>query len=216
MSIIQSYEQQYSSVTADITHNIGKIAISYGAEKQNYIKQADRLFDEAHELLEQMDLEVKELESKERQKYQTRVKSFKTELTKLQSDLKRAKLGIDANRDELLGEDTHDSEDQRTRLLDNTETLERSGRRLDHGYRIAVETEQIGSQIMEDLHHQRQTITRSRARLQEMDSALGKSSRVLSGMMQRVIQNRVMLLGVGLIVLIAIILFIYFMVKAHS
>ncbi|KAK7004665.1 vesicle transport through interaction with t-SNAREs 1A [Biomphalaria glabrata] len=69
---------------------------------------------------------------------------------------------------------------------------------------------------MDDLHHQRQTITRSRARLQEMDSALGKSSRVLSGMMQRVIQNRVMLLGVGLIVLVAIILFIYFMVRAHS
>ncbi|KAK0049195.1 vesicle transport through interaction with t-SNAREs 1A [Biomphalaria pfeifferi] len=216
MSLIQSYEQQYSSVTADITHNIGKIAISHGAEKQSYVKQADKLFDEAHELLEQMDLEVKELESKERQKYQTRVKSFKAELIKLQADLKRAKLGIDANRDELLGEDTHDSEDQRTRLLDNTETLERSGHRLDHGYRIAVETEQIGSQIMDDLHHQRQTITRSRARLQEMDSALGKSSRVLSGMMQRVIQNRVMLLGVGLIVLVAIILFIYFMVRAHS
>uniref|UniRef100_A0A2C9LDN9 t-SNARE coiled-coil homology domain-containing protein n=1 Tax=Biomphalaria glabrata TaxID=6526 RepID=A0A2C9LDN9_BIOGL len=156
-----------------------QVSASQRTEKQSYVKQADKLFDEAHEL-------------------------------------KRAKLGIDANRDELLGEDTHDSEDQRTRLLDNTETLERSGRRLDHGYRIAVETEQIGSQIMDDLHHQRQTITRSRARLQEMDSALGKSSRVLSGMMQRVIQNRVMLLGVGLIVLVAIILFIYFMVRAHS
>ncbi|CAG5127306.1 unnamed protein product, partial [Candidula unifasciata] len=184
MSLIQSYEQQYSSVTADITHTIGRVATSQGAEKQSYVKQAEKLFDEAHELLEQMELEVKEQEPRERQKYHTRVKSFKIELTKLQSDLKRAKLGIDANRDELLGDDTHESEDQRARLLDNTETLERSSRRLDHGYRIALETEQIGSQIMEDLHTQRQTINRSRGRLQEMDSALGKSSRVLSGMMQ--------------------------------
>ncbi|GFR79041.1 vesicle transport through interaction with t-SNAREs homolog 1A-like, partial [Elysia marginata] len=77
---------------------------------------------------------------------------------------KRAKLGIDANRDELLGDDTHESEDQRARLLDNTETLERTSRRLDHGYRIAIETEQMGSAIMEDLHNQRQTIQRSRGR----------------------------------------------------
>ncbi|CAL1545356.1 unnamed protein product, partial [Lymnaea stagnalis] len=56
-------------------------------DKQNYVKQADKLFDEAHELLEQMELEVKELDQKDRQKYHTRVKSFKIELTKLQTDL---------------------------------------------------------------------------------------------------------------------------------
>lgn len=33
---------------------------------------------------------------------------------------------------------------QRARLLDNTETLERSSRRLDHGYRIALETGKSG------------------------------------------------------------------------
>ncbi|RUS89579.1 hypothetical protein EGW08_002697 [Elysia chlorotica] len=213
MSLIESYEQQYSTVTADITHTISKVSTTTGVEKQNNVKQADKLFEEANELLEQMELEVKEQGPKERQKYNTRVKSFKIELTKLQTDLKRAKLGIDANRDELLGDDTHESEDQRARLLDNTETLERTSRRLDHGYRIAIETEQMGSAIMEDLHHQRQTIQRSRGRLQEMDTALGKSSRVLSGMMQRIIQNRVMLLGVGLLVLISIILSIYFMVR---
>ncbi|GFS02303.1 vesicle transport through interaction with t-SNAREs homolog 1A-like [Elysia marginata] len=136
MSLIESYEQQYSTVTADITHTISKVAVSNGVEKQNNVKQADKLFEEANELLEQMELEVKEQGPKERQKYNTRVKSFKIELTKLQTDL-----------------------------------------------------------------------------LQEMDTALGKSSRVLSGMMQRIIQNRVMLLGVGLLVLISIILSIYFMVR---
>ena len=40
-------------------------------------------------------------------------------------------------REELLGDE---SADQRTRLLDNSERLERSGRKLETGYRIAVET----------------------------------------------------------------------------
>lgn len=40
------------------------------------------------------------------------------------------------SREELFGED---GEDQRTRLLDNTERLERSSRNLETGYRMAVE-----------------------------------------------------------------------------
>ncbi|XP_041363564.1 vesicle transport through interaction with t-SNAREs homolog 1A-like [Gigantopelta aegis] len=215
-SLLDSYEQQYSSVTADITFHIGQISTNHGAEKQTNIRQADKLFDEASELLEQMDLEVQELEARDRQKYTTRVKSYKAELLKLQADMKKAKLGIDANRDELFGDDTHDSEDMRTRLLDNSELLERSSRNLEHGYRAAVETEQMGAQIMDDLHKQRQTIGRSRNRLEEMNTNLGKSSRVLSGMMKRIIQNRVLMLGIVLILLIVISLAIYFTVKKHS
>ena len=57
---------------------------------------------------------------------------------------------------------------QRARLLDNSERIERSNRKLEQGYRIAVETEQIGAQIMEDLHSQRQTIERSRDRVSRL------------------------------------------------
>ena len=57
------------------------------------------------------------------------------------------------------------SRTQRSRLLDNTERLERSGKRLEDGYRTCIETEQIGSQVLEDLHSQRQTIQRSRDRV---------------------------------------------------
>ncbi|XP_064615390.1 vesicle transport through interaction with t-SNAREs homolog 1A-like [Liolophura sinensis] len=212
-SLIESYEHQYSSLTADITVKIGKLSKTHGLEKQNVTLQVERLFDEAAELLEQMDLEVREQAPKDRQKYQTRLKSYKTELDKLQKDFKRARLGLDS-RDELLGlEDIQDSSDQRSRLLDNSENLERSSRRLDHGYRTVVETEEIGAQIMEDLHSQRQTIQRSRQRVEEMNSNLGKSSRVLSGMMRRIIQNRVLLVGMGAMILVVIALGIYFTVK---
>ncbi|XP_062611041.1 vesicle transport through interaction with t-SNAREs homolog 1A-like [Saccostrea cucullata] len=215
-TLIESYEQQYSSLTADITFNIGRISNTHGAERQVHIRQAEKLFDEATELLEQMELEVKDLPLKDRQKYNTRVKSYKAELSKLQKDNKRAKLGIDSSRDELLGDDTHDSEDQRQRLLDNTETLDRASRRLEHGYKITLETEQIGAQIMEDLHNQRQTINRSRHRMEEMNTNLGKSSRVLSGMMKRIIQNRLLLLVICAVLVVVVVLAIYFMVKRKS
>ncbi|XP_076460070.1 vesicle transport through interaction with t-SNAREs homolog 1A-like [Babylonia areolata] len=212
-SLIHDYEQHYSTITADITFHIGRISITTGAEKQNHVRQAEKLFEEASELLEQMELEVKEQDSKDRQKYHTRIRSYKAELTKQQKDMKRARLGVDSSRDELLGDDTHDSEDQRTRLLDNTERLERSSRKLEQGYRIAVETEEIGTQMMEDLSSQRETIQRARGRLHDMDTTLGKSSRLLSAMTKRIIQNRIMLVGIGLLIVITIIVAIYFMVR---
>ncbi|KAL8592687.1 hypothetical protein ACOMHN_037627 [Nucella lapillus] len=212
-SLILDYEQQYSSLTADITFHIGRISLTNGAEKQNHVRQAEKLFEEATELLEQMDLEAKEQDSRDRQKYTTRIRSYKAELSKQQTDMKRARLGVDSCRDELLGEDTHDSEDQRARLLDNTERLDRSSRKLEQGYRIAVETEEVGSQIIEDLSNQRETLQRARGRLHDMDTTLGKSSRVMSSMMKRIIQNRVMLIGIGLLIVITIAVAIYFMVR---
>ncbi|KAK3590957.1 hypothetical protein CHS0354_034529 [Potamilus streckersoni] len=214
-TIIESYEQQYSNLTAEITVLIGKISNSQGGEKQGHVRQVEKFFDEVTELLEQMELEVKELPAKDRQKYKTRLTSYKIELSKLQGDMKRSKLGL-SSRDELLGDDINDSEDQRVRLLDNTEKLERSSRKLEHGYRVVLETEQIGAQVLEDLSAQRQTIERSRNRLNEMNTTLGRSSRVLSGMMKRLIQNKILLLVLGVVILVVIVLAIYFTVRKKS
>ncbi|WAQ95532.1 VTI1A-like protein [Mya arenaria] len=132
-------------------------------EKQGHIRHVDKLFDELAELLEQMELEIKDLPARDKQKYRTRLVSYKAENKKLLADMKRAKLGLNA-REDLLGEEVDNSEDQRTRLLDNTEKLERGTRRLDDGYRVILETEEMGAQILSDLSDQRETIQRSRNR----------------------------------------------------
>ncbi|XP_060604702.1 vesicle transport through interaction with t-SNAREs homolog 1A-like [Ruditapes philippinarum] len=214
-TLIESYEQQYSSLSADITVSIGKISNTIGGEKQANIRHVDKLFDELAELLEQMELEIKDLPAKDKQKYRTRLASYKAENKKLLADMKRAKLGLNA-REELLGEECNDSEDQRTRLLDNTEKLERGSRRLQDGYRVVMETEQMGAQILTDLQDQRETIQRSRNRLEETNTALGKSSRVLSGMAKRIIQNRILLVVVILVILFVIVMAIYLTVTKKS
>ena len=56
-------------------------------------------------------------------------------------------------------------EEQRQALLDNTETLERTSARLTQGHKIALETEHIGAQILNDLHSQRQTLSHARQRV---------------------------------------------------
>nr|DBA14824.1 TPA: hypothetical protein GDO54_004106 [Pyxicephalus adspersus] len=101
-------------------------------------------------------------------------------------ELKRSRIAYsDEVRNELLGDDGNSSESQRAHLLDNTERLERSSRRLEAGYQIAVETEQIGQNILENLNQDREKIQRARERLRETDTNLGKSSRILTGMLRR-------------------------------
>lgn len=51
--------------------------------------------------------------------------------------------------------------EQKQRLLYTSERLNQSGIHLDNTYRIAVETEEIGSQILTDLNHQRETMHKS-------------------------------------------------------
>ncbi|XP_067565514.1 vesicle transport through interaction with t-SNAREs homolog 1A isoform X11 [Pseudorca crassidens] len=143
--------------------------------------------------LEQMDLEVREIPPQSRGMYSNRMRSYKQEMGKLETDFKRSRIAYsDEVRNELLGDDGNSSENQliklreeRAHLLDNTERLERSSRRLEAGYQIAVETEQIGQEMLENLSHDREKIQRARERLRETDANLGKSSRVLTGMLRR-------------------------------
>ena len=95
------------------------------------------------------------------------------------------------------------------RLLDNTETLERSGRKLEQGEAMLAETEQVGSGVLSDLAYQREVLSRSRNRLRDTDQDLGTSSRILSTMIVRIQKSKIVLALVGVAIVGSIILFVY-------
>ncbi|KAF4085059.1 hypothetical protein AMELA_G00112810 [Ameiurus melas] len=222
-SDFEAYEQEFGTLTAELTNKIGRIPKLGGEDKTQLVLNVDKQLEEVRELLEQMDLEVREIPIQSRAMYNSRLKSYKQEVEKLEKDFKRSRIAYsDEVRNELLGDDGGSSESQliklreeRAHLLDNTERLERSSRRLETGYQIAVETEQIGQEILSNLHTDREKIQRSRERLRETDANLGKSSRVLSGMLRRVIQNRILIFILGAILLLSIVLAIYFNLRSH-
>ncbi|XP_026098412.1 vesicle transport through interaction with t-SNAREs homolog 1A-like isoform X1 [Carassius auratus] len=222
-SDFETYEQDFGTLTADVTNKIGRIPKLAGEEKTQLVLNVDKQLEEVRELLEQMDLEVREIPIQSRGMYSSRLKSYKQEMEKLEKDFKRSRIAYsDEVRNELLGDDGGSSESQliklreeRAHLLDNTERLERSSRRLEAGYQIAVETEQVGQEILANLHSDREKIQRSRDRLRETDANLGKSSRILTSMLRRIIQNRVLVFILGAIILLTIVLAIYFNLRGH-
>ncbi|XP_056627000.1 vesicle transport through interaction with t-SNAREs homolog 1A isoform X2 [Triplophysa dalaica] len=215
-SDFETYEQDFGTLTAEITNKIGRIPKLAAEEKTQLVLNVDKQLEEVRELLEQMDLEVREIPIQSRGMFNSRLKSYKQEMEKLEKDFKRSRIAYsDEVRNELLREDGGSSETQRAHLLDNTESLERSSRRLDAGYQIAVETEQIGQEILTNLATDREKIQRSRDRLRETDANLGKSSRILTGMLRRIIQNRILVFILGAIILLTIVLALYFNLRGH-
>ncbi|XP_047616645.1 vesicle transport through interaction with t-SNAREs homolog 1A isoform X4 [Phacochoerus africanus] len=189
-SDFEGYEQDFAVLTAEITNKIARVPRLPPDEKKQMVANVEKQLEEAKELLEQMDLEVREIPPQSRGMYSNRMRSYKQEMGKLETDF-------------------------RAHLLDNTERLERSSRRLEAGYQIAVETEQIGQEMLENLSHDREKIQRARERLRETDANLGKSSRVLTGMLRRIIQNRILVVILAIILVITILTAITFSVRRH-
>ncbi|XP_077507159.1 vesicle transport through interaction with t-SNAREs 1a isoform X2 [Amblyomma americanum] len=217
-TLMETFEQQYASLTADITSKSSRILNLPPDEKTAMVAEVERHLEEANELLEQMELEVRTLSVGARPKYQNRVKSYQAELARLRKEF-RARVAFSDElkyREELLSNDDNcATDDQRQWLLDNTERMERSTRLLKGGYKLALETEKVGAAILSDLSSQRETITRAREKVKETDYDIGKSSHVLSGMMRRAMQNRAVLYLVATLVLVTIVFGIYYTVRRH-
>ena len=86
--------------------------------------------------LEQMGLEIRELNPASRNKFQTRIESYQTELTRLENEYKKNKISFDRKREELFGDE--DFNDQKQSLIDNNEKLERGKKRLDVGMECSI------------------------------------------------------------------------------
>ncbi|XP_045113971.1 vesicle transport through interaction with t-SNAREs homolog 1A-like isoform X2 [Portunus trituberculatus] len=225
-TLMTEFQQQFATVTADITHKICQIATREEPEQRPLILEVEKLVDEAKELLERMELEVRDAEPAVRERLRAHIRGYQVELRRLEAECSRVRASPttpgSSAREELLGgggggisAGLSAGEEQRQALLDNTETLERTSTRLVQGHKVALETEHIGAQILNDLHSQRQTLSHARQRLRDTDSDLDQSSRVLGSMLRRTLQNRfVLYVAVGAVVVV-ILIAIYVEVTRH-
>ncbi|XP_018321749.1 vesicle transport through interaction with t-SNAREs homolog 1A [Agrilus planipennis] len=214
VSLFENYEQQYSALTADITSQIGLLRNS-GLNRRQLISNIEKNVEEAQELLEQMDLEIRDIEASKKQRSRTKLECYRAELKRLTLEYIKArsiKQGTTLNYDSPDEyEDVQISINQKKKLLNNSEKLERTGKKLDDGYKVIIETHEIGTQVLQNLNEQRETIQRSRNRLRETNEELGRSSRIAGSMLCRSIQERVVLfVAIVSFVMICIGLFLRF------
>ncbi|XP_063625755.1 vesicle transport through interaction with t-SNAREs homolog 1A [Cydia splendana] len=204
-TLIQSYEQQYSVLTADITSKIGRLKSGHEDNRDQLTREIQANFEEANDLLEQLELES-------RGSAGSRVAAYRAELQRVRDEYRSVTNNAGGYTDAEENFDDWTSNDQRQKLLDNTERLERTGKTLTEGYRVVLETEQIGAAVLQDLSLQRETIERSRGRLRETDEQLNRSSRLMNSMIMRALQDRFVLVMVFLVLGVLLCISLYFYV----
>ncbi|RMC00458.1 hypothetical protein DUI87_23068 [Hirundo rustica rustica] len=82
---------------------------------------------------------------------------------------------------------------QRVLLLQGTDSLNRASESIERSHRIAAETDQIGTDIIEELGEQREQLERTKSRLVNTSENLSKSRKILRSMSRRVTTNKLLL-----------------------
>uniref|UniRef100_A0A6B2EL01 Putative vesicle transport through interaction with t-snares protein 1b n=1 Tax=Phlebotomus kandelakii TaxID=1109342 RepID=A0A6B2EL01_9DIPT len=82
----------------------------------------------------------------------------------------------------------------RRTVLEGRAALERTSASLARSNQIAIETEQIGTEIVSDLGEQRESLLRSQRGLQNANDGLSKSRTILRGMQRNVLYNKLTLI----------------------
>lgn len=118
--------------------------------------------------------------------HQSDVDALSRQLQSLDSD-RSALFGARYRDDPELGEGAADDAHlaQRQQLLSGTERLERSSGRLRESHRMALESEDIGRNVLADLGRQRETIMHTRDTLGESEGYTDRSIKTLRGMARR-------------------------------
>ena len=82
----------------------------------------------------------------------------------------------------------------RRTVRQGTEVLERTSQSIYRSTQVALETEEIGTGVIQELDTQREALTRTRDRLMETDMELSRSRRILRSMARVALTNKLVLI----------------------
>uniref|UniRef100_A0A8D0Z205 Vesicle transport through interaction with t-SNAREs 1B n=1 Tax=Sus scrofa TaxID=9823 RepID=A0A8D0Z205_PIG len=162
------------------------LGIAGTEEKKKLIRDFDEKQQEANETLAEMEEELRYAPLSFR-KLHREVRS--TPLTAAPGGRGDMKYGTYAVEDEHMNR----LQSQRVLLLQGTDSLNRATQSIERSHRIAAETDQIGSEIIEELGEQRDQLERTKSRLVNTSENLSKSRKILRSMSRKVTTNKLLL-----------------------
>eukprot|EP00048_Salpingoeca_helianthica_P007154 m.107197 g.107197 ORF g.107197 m.107197 type:complete len:223 (+) comp14246_c0_seq1:50-718(+) len=218
-AMFEEYEMDLTSMLKDISQALSVTIPRYtGEPKKQAVHKVGKDIEKAEDLLREMSIEAKNAPPSYQAQLNSKCNKYRADIQRLKKDLSATNAGtFVADRQALLGAGGYDepgaSGDTRTLLLDNHERLQRTTDRLANTRRVAEESEQIGTNVLTDLHGQREQIVRIGGRVQSMDANLGKSKSILTSMGRRIVSSK-LILFCTIILLIGILgLVVYFKLK---
>lgn len=197
----EHYEFEFENITKSINKKINSQLPNFtGEQRKACQRQAQKEIERAEDLLQDMEMETRSAPPSYRTKMNVRVQGYRADIEKFRRDLTNASSGgggsYQNDRDALFsGGDSFEGQNynQRSRLLDNEQTLGRTSDRISNAQRIGEESEAIGAGVLSELGSQRETIIRTGQKVSSTDANLGKSRRILNAMARRIMTNHLIM-----------------------
>eukprot|EP00051_Salpingoeca_urceolata_P026837 m.478939 g.478939 ORF g.478939 m.478939 type:complete len:221 (-) comp21281_c0_seq1:224-886(-) len=197
--MFEGYEMDLQAHIASVSKKLNAQIPNYtGEQRKAAIRATEKELEQAEQLLREMDGEARIAPAAFRSKLYAKVTAYQDDLGKLRRDLKATMSGsFQADRQALMGDD-YDSRsfDQRSRLLDGSERLNRTSDRLANTRRIAQESENIGVEVLAELDEQGNTIRRTGQKLHGTDANLGRSHNILNSMARRIVTSKIIMMSI--------------------
>jgi len=215
--VFDHFEAEYLGSTKAALQSIERLAdLIPGHEKDKVAKAVVTALESADLIVQQMELEARSTSGETKAQLVAQAKDYKSGIATLRRKLKEAQTAVttksqEAQRAELfsVADPTlrKEAETQHARLLQSTERMQKGTDKLRAARQVALETEAIGSNIMQDLDSQRQQMERTRATLASANTGLDRSKKILQGMGRRAQANKALMYAIicaliGMIVLI--------------
>ncbi|CAH9119866.1 unnamed protein product, partial [Cuscuta europaea] len=195
--VFEGYERQYCELSVNLSKKCNSASfLPAGDPKKQHISELTVGLDEADGLIRKMDLEARSLQPSLKAALLAKLREYKSDLNKLKREVKKlSSSGFDQTAHEVLLESdvTDASSNQRERLAMSTERLNQSSGRIMESRRLALETEELGVSILEDLHQQRETLLHSHNKLHGVDEVIDKSKKLLTSMSRRISRNKMII-----------------------
>lgn len=170
--------------------------------------------DDCMELLEQMGIQIQGMPLNTRAPFNKKFRLFRQQAN--DSKLQLRQLLDSQDKVKLFGSKYSDidpqdpgAREQRRQLLENQLSIDRSLQRLFDSQRIALETETVGSNILNDLRAQREQIVGARDTLQLADGYVDKLIKSLKTMSRRITANKYISYAIiGLLILLILLVLV--------
>ncbi|XP_048339956.1 vesicle transport through interaction with t-SNAREs homolog 1B [Sphaerodactylus townsendi] len=182
-------------------------------EKKKLLKEFEEKQKEANETLREMEEELKYAPVSFHNQMMVKIRTYRRDLAMFQrkmrsTDLGMIPVGLGDKKYGIFSDENQRStqvQSQRVLLLQGTESLNRASQSIERSHQIAAETDQIGTDIIEELGEQREQLERTKGRLVSTNENLSKSRKILRSMSRRLMTNK-LLLSIIIILEVAILM----------
>ncbi|XP_045112333.1 vesicle transport through interaction with t-SNAREs homolog 1B-like isoform X1 [Portunus trituberculatus] len=167
-------------------------------ERRTLLSEVERLLKDANDSLVEMDIEVRKAPEDYRTTMNSKIHRYQNELIRHHRQLEQERLTLShiggGGRPPLFATDPSTIDAAiRKQVQQGTAVLERTSASIARSTAIAVETEQVGTEVLGELGTQRDTLTRTRDRLIDTEGELTRSKRIIRTLSHNVLYNKILL-----------------------